>query len=99
GGDQQRGEGQQDGGQAGRDGLARTAGDRDVPAVDGDLQGPGERDHVGGQLAVADGDQPLGGPGGGAGGEQPGRLPVQAADRVGPGPAVAGRRYRAGTSG
>ena len=81
GGDRQR-----DGRQARRDRPGRAAHDKDVPAVDGDLDGSGHRDHARGQLTVLDGDPAPGRPGSGAGAEQSGCLAAQPRDRVPPGP-------------
>jgi|HubBroStandDraft_2_1064218.scaffolds.fasta_scaffold373424_1 hypothetical protein len=67
-------------------GRGRAAHGKDVPAVDGDLDGSGHRDHARGQLTVLDGDPAPGRPGSGAGAEQSGCLAAQPRDRVPPGP-------------
>ncbi len=90
--------GSKTGRQARRDRLAGAARDRDVPAIDGDLDGSGHLDHARGQLAVPDGDPPLGWPVSGAGARQAGGLAAQARDGVRSGPGLAGRRC-AGASG
>ena len=84
--DHQRGDGQQDGRQAQRDRPGRGAYDKDVPAVDGDLDGSVHRDHARGQLTVLDGDPEPGLPGSGAGAQQSGCLAAQPRNRVPPGP-------------
>src|SRR5260221_3185578 len=73
-GDEQRGDRQQDGRQARRDRPVAAACERDIPAMDGDLDGSGHRDDARGQLAVPDGDPPPGSPRSRAGAQQPGVL-------------------------
>jgi hypothetical protein len=59
-GDEQRGGRQQDGGQSWRDRPGAAARNRDVPAVDGDLDGTGDRNHARRELTVPDRDRPAG---------------------------------------
>src|SRR6185312_15731759 len=85
---EQRGDRQQDGRQARRDRPGRAARGRDVPAVDGDLDGPGHRDHARGQLTVPNGHPAPARPGRSAGAQQSGGLAAQPRNRVPPGPVV-----------
>src|SRR5262245_17992870 len=80
---EQRDRRQQNGGQArGHRPIGATC-NRDVPAMDGDLHGPGKYDDARRELAVPDGERPGGWHGARCGSKQRGQLLAQPPDGIG----------------